>query len=251
MGIFSHNNDARFLGVDMGAGGIKLVECAQEKGTPRLTNYAYSQEPLHEAGTHDIRDDVPQCAALLQDMLRKAHMKTSNVVASLPTFSVFSSIITIEKNENQRKEDLIKEKAKRIIPLPLEEMVLDWKILPPPNPTSGATPVRENVIQETPTPSIRVLVTAAQRKLVSTYISIFKAAKLNLVSLETEAFALIRSLVGNDHAALMIVDMGALTTDISVVHELTPVLDGSLDMGGVHISRELSKVLSVNLSQSQ
>ena len=67
---------------------------------------------------------------------------------------------------------------------------------------------------------MRVLLTGAPRSLVKKYIDIFKAAQINLLSLETETFSLIRSLVGNDKSTIMIVEIGAGTTDVTIVDNL-------------------------------
>ncbi len=254
MAWFSSHNEIRYLGIDLGGSGVKIVECRSEKGVPRLTNYAFSQEPLETIGQRDIRDTPQECAVLIRDVLHTMHGSATKTVASLPTFSVFSSVITVQGGDKAAIGAEVQEKAKRIIPLPIEEMVVDWKIitqaLTQPTPSTSGTSGKE-VINENPQKTARVLLTAAQRKLVSRYIQIFKLAGLELISLETEAFALMRSLLGNDRSPVMVVDMGAVTADLSIIKDLTPVLDRSLDMGGMHLTRRLSEVLSVNIAHAE
>jgi type IV pilus assembly protein PilM len=254
MALFSFPKLSSYLGIDIGTSGVKILECVNEKGTPRLANYGFSAEPLETVGIHNLRDNPPECAAVIQQILTKARITTKKVIASLPTFSVFSSVITLDNPNPASLEGEIKEKAKRIIPLPLEEMSLDWKQLPKTEMTGKTTetpPPSEGVITEKIKQPSRLLIIAAQRKLVNQYIEIFKLAKLELLSLETEAFALIRSLAGNDRAPLMIVDIGAVTTDISIIKDLTPILDRSLEIGGVHITKTISETLSVNLAHAE
>ncbi len=240
-----------YLGIDIGASGIKIVECLNEKGVPRLANYAFSQEPLETIGKKDPRDNPEECAAVLREIITRAHITSSKAIASLPTFSVFSSVITVGEEKRTVLEEEIKEKAKKIIPLPMEEMVLDWKIVSETLEQSTDSPSSLDVIAEKPQRIRRVLITAAQRKLVSSYIQIFKLAKLELLSLETESFALIRSLMGNDASPAMMVDMGAATTNLSIIQDLTPVLDRSLDTGGINLTKRLSEVLSVNMAHAE
>jgi type IV pilus assembly protein PilM len=258
MALFGKKSEG-YLGVDIGASGIKIVECVNEKGKPRLANYAFSVEPLETVGKKDLRLVPEETAALLQKIIAKAKMQGTRAVASLPTYSVFTSVITIPEVERKALTEEIKEKAKRIIPLPSEEMVLDWKVLPSPEepkesaPVSAPTsiPSQEGLIAEKPKRMIRVLLTAAQRKLVENYVQIFKLAKLDLVSLETEAFALIRSLVGNDRGTTMLVDIGAVNADLSVIKDLTPILNRSLSVGGIHISKTLAENLSTDLRRAE
>ena len=87
--------------------------------------------------------------------------------------------------------------------------------------------------------------------LVKRYVDIFKAAGLTLLSLETENFALIRSLVGNDKSVIMLVDLGATTSSLSVVERGLPVLNRSLEMGGTMITRAISNSLNVNFDRAE
>jgi type IV pilus assembly protein PilM len=80
---------------------------------------------------------------------------------------------------------------------------------------------------------------------------IFKVANLTLLSLDTEPFALIRSLVGNDKSALMIVDVGSVVTNISIVINGIPVLNRSIDVGGLTITKAIADSLNVSLSRAE
>ena len=49
--------------------------------------------------------------------------------AGLPVASVFSSIITVQAKSKNELKAAIHAKAKKLIPLPIEEMILDSKVL--------------------------------------------------------------------------------------------------------------------------
>ncbi len=91
----------------------------------------------------------------------------------------------------------VAKEAKKVIPLPLQDIVLDWQ-----------------KIETGTTGSNTILLTGAPKALIQNYISIFKSAQFNLLSLETEIFALIRSLLGNDRSPVMMVQIGSTTTNI-------------------------------------
>ena len=46
---------------------------------------------------------------------------------------VFSSIINLSNVDKKNLAEVVNEEAKKVIPLPLEEMILDWKIIPDQN----------------------------------------------------------------------------------------------------------------------
>lgn len=241
------------LGVDIGASSVKLVELAREGGRVHLKTYGFTEEDAVQPG--DPRHDAKRTGAVLRELLRQAHTSARKTIASLPTFSVFSSIIHLPELGKKELPDAIRWEAKKLIPLPLEEMLLNWEILKelPPGMRSlseaakSTGDVQESlVIQKKKGKSINVLITAAERKLVGQYVAIFKEAGLELASLETEAFALVRSLVGNDASAIMIIDIGGKNTDLSLIDGGVPILNRSIDFGG----RQVTDVFATSLDLS-
>jgi type IV pilus assembly protein PilM len=99
--------------------------------------------------------------------------------------------------------------------------------------------------------NIKIFLTGAPRALVKKYIEIFKEAKFNLLSLETETFSLVRSLVGNDKATVMIVEIGANTTDISIIDKSTPIFSRSIDVGGLTITKAISNNLNIGMERAE
>ena len=81
--------------------------------------------------------------------------------------------------------------------------------------------------------------------------AVFKAANLQLLSLETEDFALIRSLVGTDPSPLLLVDLGATTSTMIVVQNGLPLFHRSLEHGGVPVTKALAPVLDLELESAE
>jgi type IV pilus assembly protein PilM len=116
-------------------------------------------------------------------------------------------------------------------------MGLIWQAVP------GA-PKTEDKYQE-------VLITAAAKTMIQKYTSIFALAGLELLSLETEAFALIRSLVGRDKTTTMIVDIGAYRTNIVIVENGIPYVNRSLAVGGLSVTKEVAAALGLSEDQAE
>jgi type IV pilus assembly protein PilM len=98
---------------------------------------------------------------------------------------------------------------------------------------------------------LKILLTAAPKDLVSRYLEIFKKAKLNLVSLETESFALERALIGRDKSAIMLIDIGAVATTISVVVDAVPLINRSIDIGGHTITKAIANSLNIDADRAE
>ncbi len=184
-----------------------------------------------------MQDDVKHIAKIINKICDKAGVHSRTAIAALPTFSVFSSVLNLS---NVNKKDLaaaVHWEAKKVMPLALEDMILDWKMV------DDSEANKEG--------NTKVLLTGAPKVLVKKYISIFKEAQINLYSLETETFSLIRSLLGNDKATIMIVEIGNSTSDISIAKNSIPMLSRSIDVGGLTISRAISDNLKIGLERAE
>lgn len=101
------------------------------------------------------------------------------------------------------------------------------------------------------TGNFKVLIAAAPNKIVRRYLNIFQAAGLELLSLETENFALERSLVGGDKTPVMIVDIGSISSDITVVENGVPLLSRSVDTGGAGITKTIVNSMHVDQKRAE
>lgn len=239
MGLFSSAPDkASYLGIDIGYAGMKLVELRNEKGRARLVTYAYVNLPSENL-EQSLLNDVPMAADLLKKMTAKAKTTTKRTVSSLPISSIFSSILSVPTTNEKEVKDAVLLQAKKLIPVPLEEMSLDTKVIDKVEKT------------ETTKASTRVLVTAAPKALVNKYVEIFKQAGLELVSLESEAFAEIRALIGKDRSTIMVVDVGSLRTNIIIVEKGIPFVTRSIATGGNAITQTIAKTLGIPTEQAE
>lgn len=248
MGLFGPKKQS-YLGVDLGAGGIKLVELKNEKGRARLVTYGFT-ERLPDAQPINLVDSPKETAELLKKIAQKAKATTPKAIAGLPIASVFSSVISVPKGPDKELREAIQWQAKKLIPVPLEEMVLDFKpIVGPQEKGKDKAPVDKNKKDEQKT--VQVLITGASKSMVQKYVTVFKGAGLDLVSLETEAFALIRSLIGKDRNTTMIVDIGSVRTNIIIVDNGIPHVTRSLDMGGASLTKAMGRALSLDVKAAE
>ena len=291
MQLFSTVNS--YLGVDIGTASVKIVELENYKGQAKLKSYGYA-----DINTNILRGATEQnnqlIASYIKEIIKKSRMESRQAIAALPTFSVFTSIISLPPMPKKDLASAVKWEAKKFIPLPIEDMILDWKILnikgavqdnkikKDLSSTFGGLFGKENQSNDTITEetaaeeennnkendptqpnaknagkdllgakNYRILLTAAPKNLVARYLSIFKKTSLELLSLETEAFALSRALIGNDMSSVMIVDIGSNNTDVCVIEEGVPILNRGIDTGGNVITKAIMNSMNVNLDRAE
>lgn len=238
MGLFGLGEKKSFLGVDVGSTSIKLVELSQHGKVPVLKTYGYADRSIGDIVKGDPKVILDRVAALLKKLYTKAGISTFKAVTALPNFSVFTSVITLPVMNKKELGEAVKWEAKKFIPMPIKEVVLDWRIID----TIQIDKRRKNY---------RILLTAASKNLVSRYVEIFKRADLQLLSLETEAFALGRSMLGKSKTTTMVIDTSAVTTDIIIIDNGVPALNRSIDVGGITISRAIANALSINFKRAE
>lgn len=259
-----------YLGVDIGAHGIKLIELHKTKGRPQLWTYGMLDKDLDihlaevkekniEDLTHesDIRYDnkkekeenkepttiqelimkdarIDEYAELLKLLMKKAKVQSRRVTSSLPVSQVFHAILNLPQVEEKQIAPIVKAEIAKMISRPIEEMQVVYQKVPSKD---------ENKKYMT------MLVTAAPKALVAFYTAIFQRAGLQLEELETEAFALARSLVGKDSTVSMVVDVGAERTNLFIIDQGVPMTHRSLQIGGNNIDAIMSQQLGLEISQ--
>ncbi|MDD4412707.1 MAG: type IV pilus assembly protein PilM [Patescibacteria group bacterium] len=247
-----------YLGVDIGSSSIKIVELKRIQNKVALVSYGFSDK-LSAVYSDANRLDIKNITSIIENIFRKANFSSSrNVIASLPTFSVFSSIINISGKLNDKDLDSsIIWEAKKVIPLPLQDIVLDWQKIRE-KPAQMATVLKDvnpkdgiKLLDNKETSGQKILLIGAPKNLIKSYAFTFKSMNFNLVSLETEIFGLIRSLVGSDQSVSMIVQIGASSSNIFIVDKGVPVLSRSIDVGGLAITKAIAKNLQLDLEKAE
>jgi type IV pilus assembly protein PilM len=265
MSLFSKADG--YLGVDLGAHGIKLVELRKTKSRPQLWTYGIVKQGLDvhpvedepEQQTSDVSqtlsaymtqekeekkkapsgpifdtNKVSEYAALLKETVTKARVTSRRATASLPVSQVFHAVVTLPTVDEKELEHHVKAKIKKMLPHPIDEMQVVHQVIP-----DKAEKKKQ---------FLRVLVTAAPKSLVQFYSAIFSKAGLQLEELETEAFALERSLVGFDLSTTMVIDIGAERTNFFIIDQGLPITHRSIKVGGNRLDSALQARLQVDES---
>lgn len=224
----------QYLGVDIGATSIKVVELAAVRHAPELVTYGVAELPA----ALTLSDDeavLRSVAATVTATCRKAGVSSRKAVAAVPSHLVFTSMISLPKLPRAELPAAVQREAEKISPLPLSEIRLQHSVLDEVGP-GGET---------------RVLLTGVPRKTVARYERIFRAAGLSLLCLETEGFALVRSLLGRDRATTAIIDMGDSSTDILVADRGVPFLSRSTEIGGQVVTEAMRRALDVPVADAE
>jgi type IV pilus assembly protein PilM len=232
MGMMSH--DTNYFGLDIGNTDIRLVQLRKGGAKPALVTYGDIKVPAGLT-TSDSALDADKVAGIIRQLAAEARVTTKQVVAGLPSASVYSAIITTPVLSASDLSKAIHYQADQYIPMALDQVKLDWAVVGP-----GKNDKEQDV-----------LLVAAPNTVAAKYTNIFEKAGLEILALETNATAISRALVAKGPGlAVMILDMGSGTSDLTVVYDNAPRLIRSMPVGGATFVRAVSQNLGLDETQA-
>lgn len=259
--IFNLFKSKSKLGIDIGTSAIKVIELEKESGRFALKNYGFFElksqpESLEKPGSGAIQSHAGQGILRLPDqeiiwgikeILKKGKIKTTDAVASLPAFSTFSTIIEMPYLSEDDLAKSLPFEARKYIPIPLSEVILDWSIIDVSN-QSGTAAAGDKKAKPT---TVQVFLAAVPKDETARYQRIMQGAGLNLRALELENTALIRALLGNDLSAMAIVSIGGRSTSVLIVDKGYERISHNYEVGGFEITKSISRSLNVSMEKAE
>lgn len=253
MAIFNLFKSRGTLGIDIGTSAIKIVELEKESGRFVLKNYGLFEfkgskhtDQAKESKQIENILKLPDGEIIwgIKEVLKKSKIKATNVVASIPSFSTFATVIEMPYLSEQDLAKSIPFEARKYIPVPLSEVVLDWSIID--IPTLGASAA--NSSRST---TVEVFLAAVPKEETLRYQRIMRGAGLNLRALELENSSLIRALLGNDLQPTVIVNIGGRSTSIVIVNRGYERISHNYEVGGFEVTKSIARSLNISLEKSE
>jgi type IV pilus assembly protein PilM len=136
-------------------------------------------------------------------------------------------------------------RAQEVLPIPLSEAVLDYRVL------------RERT-EEDGTITREVLVAFAYRELVDRYTSVCRTAGLRLIGIDLDGFALLRALVDPADPGERLNGAAVVTVALGHDRSIMSVTDGTLceftrviEWGGASLDTAVARILALTPSQAE
>ena len=226
-----------------------MVELEKRGGRFALINYGIFEtkdyKPVNkpnEAWENILKLPDQELASNIQELIKRAGTNSTEVVASIPSYSTFATVIEMPYISNDDLARAIPFEAKKYIPIPLDEVVLEWSIVG----------VADGQKSESGKPSVvEVFLAAVPKDETVRYQNIMKAAKLKLKALELENSALIRAILGNDLSPTVIINIGGRSTSIMIVNRGYERLSHNYEIGGFEITKAISQSLNISLEKAE
>ncbi|MBI4662540.1 MAG: type IV pilus assembly protein PilM [Verrucomicrobia bacterium] len=214
-------NSKSFLGVDFGAGSLKVAEFELDEGG-NLVLKQYGIRPLGLEGSQETaRENVLRKA--IQELFSERGFGSKKTNVCAPGFHVFSKFVKLPPVDTSKVTQIIQYEAQQNVPFPLEEVVWDYQIL-------GSTPTGE----------LEVLLVAIKSDIVEGLFRTAEATGLRLQLVEVSPAALCNAFrynYGDLEGCTMLLDIGAKTSNL-LFFEKGKVYSRSINIGANSITQE-------------
>ncbi|NCN87739.1 MAG: type IV pilus assembly protein PilM [Candidatus Pacebacteria bacterium] len=189
-----------------------------------------------------VPTDEPQTEKLVEtigNLISDHKLTTTDVRLSLPESIVSTKIINMPRLSDAELSSAIGWQAEQYIPIPPEELTLEYKVLyrPPKN---------------NPNEQMRVLLVGTRKSLVDKFIMTFNYLGIEPTLVETQILSVVRSLqFENIDPTTLIIHMGANTMTLAVVHQGELAFVFNHMSGSQTLTKALQNSIGLDLDQAE
>lgn len=219
MGIFSARQT--YLGIDIGGSTLKLVELERKGKKIVLRNYAstYSNiksDPLIKERENFLKMSSKSLGKILKEVFKATSFKSESAALSIPIHSTFTTILHLPAElEEEELNNAIRYEAKKHVPIPIEQITLDWRIV---RETEKTNTSNKNVLSSKKKgPMIQeVFLMATPKDVILKYKSLTDFLSVKPEVLEVEIFSLFRASGVGDKGNHIFIDIGGRNTNVTL-----------------------------------
>jgi len=244
--------DGSVLGIDIGSSSAKIVQLRIARGRAILETYGeialgpYGGVAVGKA----VKLSSEKIAEALVDLMREANVTARTGGVSIPFSSSLVSILDMPKVKPEQLKQMIPIEARKHVPVPVSEVVLDWFVIPE---DEAEEDVFDRIEKETMMQKRgqEVLLVAIHNETLRNFQSIMKESEITTSFFEIEIFSAIRSSLGHGIAPVAMVDIGASTSKIYVVERGIVRTSHLVNSGSQHMTETLARSMSWNFEKAE
>ena len=231
------------VGLDIGASAVKVVQLRKIKKKQgkiyELINLALKKLP-----PETIKEDEFTKPEIVAEAIKKTFadnkIETKNVAVSISGRSVIVKRIKLPKMLPEELEESIQWEAEQFIPFDINDVTLDFQIMPSDDPLND---------------NMDVLLVAVKKDRITDIINIIELSELTPSVVDIDSFALENqyeiNYVPNPERYEALVDIGAETMCINVLKQGSSVFTRDASIGINQLHRTMQREMFLNFSQSE
>ncbi len=236
------------VGLDISTGSIKVAELNLTRREPVLTNLGIIMLPEGVVREGEI-DDPATVTAYLKELWKQSKIKKRRVTLGISNQKVIVRPMDLPYMPEDELENAVKYQVQEFIPIPIDDAIVDYEVV-------DEYMTGEDERMQT------VLLAAAHREMVNSFLDATLAAGINPAAIELKAFAMARSLVKKEYqfleeegaeptGSVCLINIGAGICNICVVKEGTPRFVRMLMRGGDFFTKLLVDHLNISPTEAE
>lgn len=223
------------FGFDLGTRTAKLIQLRPSGSSMQVLGYGFANFP-EDTITEGIIVDPKEIAKSLQPLLTKlpvGKITARRVAAALPVAKLFTRVLELPSMKPEDLGQAVRLEAEQYIPVPLPDLYIDYEVI-------EASPEHNEV-----------LMVAAPRAIVDSYIKLFDLMNLEVAMIDSSLAAATRAIVATTklEKPTLVADIGSGSIDLTV-HDKVIRLTDTVAMGGDTLTMQLVKDLGIKREQA-
>ncbi len=228
------------FGLDISNLSLKIAQIKKKEGKLKLVSFGETKVEPGIIKNGEIIDDN-KLARTIETAIRQVKgekINTKYVIASLPEEKAFLQVIQMPKVPKEDLGSAVIYEAENYIPTALEQVYLDFQIVPP---------IKNHLDH------YDVLIAALPKEIVNPYASSLKLAGLEPVVLEIESLAIVRALVKDELTTLpiLLIDFGATRTSFIIFSGHSLRFTSSISVSSNTLTEIIMKALDVSQKKAE
>ncbi len=235
---------ARSIGLDIGTYAVRAAEIDFGRNGPVVLRMGQVALPPGAVVAGEVTDPAVVASALRR-LWAEAGFSRKRVIVGVAHAHVFARTADVPSMPESELRSALRFQVQDLIPIPVDQAVLDYQII-------------DHLVGDEGQPMLRVMVVAAQMGLVQSLLAALDLAGLSAERIDYDAFALVRSLAGDDPSTVgaaptlrAIVDIGEGTTNVVVHRDGRPRFARTLGQGGAVLTEAVRQRLDVDLDEAE
>jgi type IV pilus assembly protein PilM len=250
--LFPEKNQS-FLGVDIGASSIKVVQLTRKHDRAVLETYGeislapYDGKEMGKA----MNLSASKIAEALTDLCRESSVTAVQAAVAIPFVSSLVSLIEMPTADPKQLAQMIPIEARKYIPVPISEVLLDWSVIPKEAKSYQSVDEQKPDQPGSKIEKTDVMIVAIHNDTVTKYQEIGAKTSLHAAFYEIEMFSTIRALLDQNSKSVMIMDIGAGSTKLYVVERGVIKNSHLINRGSQDITSALANALGITFAEAE
>jgi len=228
--------DKPIFGFDIGHGSLKVMQTDHSGRRSRVVGYGSATfDP--NAMQDGVVVDPKAIAKAAQDLFKHeliGDITTNRVVIAIPAYRTFTRLINLPILSGDRLKEAVELEAEQYIPIPLEELYLDY-----------------DVVDQT-ADKLDVFAVAVPKKIVESQLQLMRLLGLETVGVETTIDAAGKLFLQDNQSDVpaVLIDFGSLSADITIFDQHM-LISGTVTGGGEVFTNRIREKLGVTQAEAQ